>query len=196
MIIDYIILFMVVLGIGISLIYSLITGISPVPSSLKARKTIINSVSPDQDGYIYELGAGWGSLAFPVAHRCPKATVVAYEISPVPWLFMKIRSALFGPRNLHIVRRNFLNDNLGKASLVLCYLYPGAMTKLSAKLARELDSGANIICNTFELPAWTPNLVARIEDLMCPEIFYYKLESSFGSIKEVLDILATLGSVL
>ena len=127
---DYLILALVISGIFLSLLYSLITGISPVSSTFGSRKKIIKSVSRDQQGFIYELGAGWGALAFPLARRCPEATVVAYELSPVPWIFMKTRALIFGPRNLRIVRRNFLQDDLAKAALVVCYLYPGAMTKL------------------------------------------------------------------
>jgi len=193
---DYLILVLVVCGGAVSLIYYLITGISPVSSTFKSRKKIINSVSSDQEGYIYELGAGWGALAFPVARRCPNATVVAYELSPFPWMFMKIRAAIFGPRNLRLIRRNFLKDDLSKAAVILCYLYPQAMEKLSPKLAQELHAGTQIICNTFELPAWIPTVVANIEDLMCPQIFYYKLESAFSSVKELLDTLSSMSSLM
>jgi hypothetical protein len=189
---DYLILVLVLIGVTVSLVYCLITGISPVSSTWKSRKEMIKSVSRAQEGYIYELGAGWGALAFPVAKRCPKATVVAYELSPVPWLFMKIRATLFGPRNLVLKRRNFLKDDLSKAALILCYLHPQAMAKLSPKLATELAPTTQIICNTFELPAWVPSVVANLEDVMCPQIFYYRLETAFSSVKELLEVLASL----
>jgi len=165
---DYLILVLVLGVIVVSLLYTFITGISPVSSSLQSRKKIIRTVPPDQEGYIYELGAGWGAMAFPLARRCPEATVVAYELSPVPWLFLKVRALFFGPRNVKILRRNFLGDNLAKASLVVCYLYPGAMEKLSAKLLFELKPDAKVISNTFEIPAWTPTLIQNLEDVMCP----------------------------
>ena len=60
---DYLILALVLTGVTVSLVYCLITGISPVSSTWKSRKKMIKSVSRDQDGYIYELGAGWGALA-------------------------------------------------------------------------------------------------------------------------------------
>ncbi|MDX1776026.1 MAG: class I SAM-dependent methyltransferase, partial [Desulfobulbales bacterium] len=141
-------------------------------------------------GRIYELGAGWGALAFPMARRCPQATVIAYELSPVPWLFLKIRAFLFGPRNLKIIRRNFLNDDLSKAALVVCYLYPGAMAKLSPKLLFELKPGARVISNTFEIPTWTPAVVQNLEDVMCPQIFHYKMKTAVTSMHQVIDILS------
>lgn len=175
MLFEYFILAMVVVSVMTSLLYSLKTGISPVSSTFGSRKKIIRSVSRDQHGYIYELGAGWGALAFPLARRCPDANVVAYELSPVPWLFMKIWALFFGPGNLKIVRRNFFKDDLAKASLVVCYLYPGAMAKLSSKLAQELKLTAKVISNTFEIPSWTPTVVQKLEDVMCPHIFHYKM---------------------
>jgi len=192
MLFDYIILTAVIAGIFLSLLYSLITGISPVSSTFKSRRKIIETVEPDQEGFIYELGAGWGALAFPLARRCPRATVVADELSPVPWLFLRMRALFWGPRNLKIVRRNFLKENLSKASLVVCYLYPGAMQRLSSKLARELKPHASVISNTFAIPAWTPSLIQNIEDVMCPHIFHYNMESAISSIHKFIETSATM----
>ena len=189
---DYLILALVLGAVAVSLLYSVITGISPVSSSLQSRKNIIRTVPPDQEGYIYELGAGWGAMAFPLARRCPEATVVAYELSPVPWLFLKTRALFFGPRNLTILRRNFLKENLAKASMVVCYLYPGAMEKLSAKLLLELKPDARVISNTFEIPAWTPTCIQNLEDVMCPQIFYYEMHSAITSIHQFIDTLYLL----
>jgi len=189
---DYLVLVLVISGIIVSLLYTLITGISPVSSTFKSRKKIVRTFDPDQQGIIYELGAGWGALAFPVARRCPEATVVADELSPVPWIFLKIRAFLFGPRNLRIVRRNFLKDDLSKASLVVCYLYPGAMAKLSSKLVMELKPNAKVISNTFEMPVWTPTAIQNLEDVMCPQVFHYKMDSAITSIHQFIDIIATM----
>ena len=189
---EYIMLVLVLSGIVLCLYYSLLTGISPVSSTFKSRKKIIKTVSPTQEGFIYELGAGWGALAFPLARRCPESKVVAYELSPVPWLFLKLRAFLFGPRNLKIERRNFMKDDLSKASLVVCYLYPGAMVKLSSKLGAELHPGARVISNTFEIPDWAPTAVLNLEDVMCPQVFYYKMDSAIISIQQSIDIMTTM----
>jgi len=191
MLFHYLVLAIVLGAILVSLLYTVITGISPVSSSYISRKKIINTIPLDQEGIIYELGAGWGALAFPLARRCPKATVVAYELSPVPWLCMKIRSSILGPSNLKVVRRDFLREDLSKASLVICYLYPGAMTKLSAKLFIELRPKTQVISNTFEIPSWTPSIVQSLEDVMCPQIFYYKMESAITSVHQLIDVLWT-----
>ncbi|KPJ97311.1 MAG: hypothetical protein AMJ60_11835 [Desulfobacterales bacterium SG8_35] len=189
---DYLILALVLSAIVVSLLYTFITGISPVSSTSKSRKTIISTISPDQEGCIYELGAGWGAVAFPLARRCPKATVVAYELSPVPWFFLRIRGFFFGPRNVRILRRNFLKDNLSRASLVVCYLYPGAMAKLSSKLVLELKPSARVISNTFEIPVWTPTLVQSLEDVMCPQIFHYRMDSAITGMHQFIELLSSI----
>lgn len=189
---DYLVLVLVVGGIIVSLIYCLITGISPVSSTFQSRKKIIKAIPRDQKGFIYELGAGWGALAFPLARRCRKASIVAYELSPVPWLFMKIRLTLFGPRNIKLVRRNFLKEDLSAAVLVVCYLYPQAMTKLSPKLLMELQPSARVISNTYEMPFWTPAAVEAIEDIMCPQIIWYHVDSAITSLHQFIDILSLM----
>lgn len=189
---DYLVLVLVVLGVLTCLFYSLKTGISPVSSTFGSRKKIIKSIARNQQGYIYELGAGWGSLAFPLARRCPKATVVAYELSPVPWIFMKTWAMFFGPRNLRIIRQDFLKDDLAKASLVVCYLYPGAMVKLSSKLAQELKPSAKVISNTFEIPTWTPTVIQKLDDVMCPQIFHYKMKTAVTGIHQPIETLSTI----
>ena len=131
-------------------------------------------------------------MAFPLARRCPESKVVAYELSPVPWLFLKLRAFLFGPRNLKIVRRNFFKDDLSKASLIVCYLYPGAMVKLSSKLVMELKPNAEVVSNTFEMPTWTPTAIQSLEDVMCPQIFYYKMDSAIAGIHQFIDILTIM----
>jgi hypothetical protein len=99
---------------------------------------------------------------------------------------------MFGPWNLKLVRRDFLNDDLSKASLVVCYLYPGAMAKLSSKLVMELKPSAKVISNTFKIPSWTPSAIQNIEDVMCPQIFHYKMDSVIASIQQYIDIFSTL----
>lgn len=103
-----------------------------------------------------------------------------------------MRAFLFGPRNLKIKSRNFFKDNLSKASLVVCYLYPGAMAKLSTKLMLELKPSAEVVSYTFGIRAWTPVAIQNFEDVMCPQVFYYKMDSAITSIHQFIDILGVL----
>ena len=75
-------------------VYSLRVGITPMPSSGAARRRIVELVPADLEGTILELGSGWGGLAVALARRFPAAQVVAYELSPVPWIVARIRAAI------------------------------------------------------------------------------------------------------
>ena len=61
---EYAALTVVVSGIVISLLYTVLTSISPVSSTFKSRKKIVKTISLDQEGIICELGAGWGPWLF------------------------------------------------------------------------------------------------------------------------------------
>ena len=65
MLFEYAVLFVVLAGTSISLVYCGITGISPIPSSRLSRRFMMGLVPADLEGGICEMGAGWGTLAFP-----------------------------------------------------------------------------------------------------------------------------------
>ena len=119
------------------------TGISPMPSSPEAVQQVMAYVKPSRVGPIVELGAAWGSLAIPLARAYPDRSVLAYELSTIPWLFLILRKRLSGLQNLEVIRRDFFRDDLAKAASVVCYLYPGSMVRLSAKLRSELSYTLN-----------------------------------------------------
>ena len=62
MLFDYAVLAIVLLTTSLSLIYCVVTGISPVPSSRGSKKHMFALLPADFSGEIVDLGAGWGSL--------------------------------------------------------------------------------------------------------------------------------------
>ncbi|MCW9039595.1 MAG: class I SAM-dependent methyltransferase, partial [Rhodospirillales bacterium] len=110
---EYAFLVTVVIGVSVSLFYCAVTGISPIPSSAISRDCILDCMPDGFSGTVAELGAGWGSLAFPLAAAFPDAQILAYELSPVPWLFMHMRQIVFRRKNLTISRANFMKRPMG-----------------------------------------------------------------------------------
>jgi hypothetical protein len=51
--------------------YGIRLGITPMPSSRKAVRKIVSLIPEGTNGEIVDLGAGWGSLAYPIAKRFP-----------------------------------------------------------------------------------------------------------------------------
>ena len=149
------------------------TGISPMPSSKRAVQQVLGFVSPNQPGPIYELGAGWGSLAIPLARAFPDRSIIAHELSTIPWLFLLLRVRASGIDNIEVRRRDFFRDDLGKAAAVVCYLYPGSMVKLATKLQSELVPGTVVVSNTFGLPGWVPDQTSQLQDLYRTKIYRF-----------------------
>ena len=157
------------------------TGISPMPSSRRAVQHVLEFVVPPSDGPIYELGAAWGSLAIPLASSFPDRPIIAYELSTIPWLFLLLRVRVSGLSNIEVVRRDFFRDDLAKAAVVVCYLYPGSMVQLSTKLQSELIPGTVVVSNTFALPGWVPDQQVQLKDMYRTKIYRFVVDKESGA---------------
>ena len=175
MIFEYSLLTTVWVGFIVSVYYSLVTGISPIPSSRISTNHIIDIMPEHLVGDILELGAGWGTLAFPLAALFPDNRVLAYELSPVPWLFMKLRHLVFQRNNLKIIRRDFHKASLKGVGMVVAYLHSEGLAKVRNKMERELAPGTLVVSNTFEIPGWTYEEYHQLDDSFCPQVYLYRV---------------------
>ena len=132
----------------------------------------MQQLPPNLEGTVYELGSGWGTLALPLAKHLPHCHVVGIESSPIP--FWVSRALAYKQANLTFRREDFFEASLEDATLVICYLYPGAMEKLKEKFDRELRSGAWVISHTFAIPGWTPWRLEKVPDLYRTKIYIYR----------------------
>lgn len=96
---------------------------------------------------IFELGCGWGALAVALARAFPQASIIAFEVSPVPWAFARLRARKLP--NLRVVRADFFHQDLSGADAVTCYLMQRPMTRLAAVLDRALRPGTPVVALTF-----------------------------------------------
>lgn len=159
----------------ISIVYWTVkNGISPMPSSSKARHAI-TTLLPEVTGPVYELGSGWGHLLWRLSKHYTDVPIIGIENSQVPYLFSKFLFFLFPVKNLSIVRKDFLKTSLEDASLIVCYLYPGAMKKLQEKFTKELRPGTVVISNTFALTKWKPERELVLPDLYHTKIYLYRV---------------------
>jgi hypothetical protein len=170
----------IVLG-GVSLSAALVIwftlrmGISPMPSSGRAQRAVLDLIGDNLEGIVYELGSGWGGLAVSIARRHPKARVLAIEASPVPWLYSAAVSLALRLPNLRFLRADFFSCSLADASVVVCYLYPGGMERLATKLEIELAPGTVVVSNTFRVPGWEPERYVELEDMHRTRIYLYRV---------------------
>lgn len=157
-----------------SIVYwSIKNGISPMPSSPKVKAQMLKIPLNIDSGTIYELGAGWGTLAFAFAKKYPRNQVKAYETSWIPYAFCKLRNFIFPQANLEIYRTDFYAVPLKDASLVICYLYRDAMKRLKIKFDKELNSKAIVLSSTFKIPDKAPESTIEVADLYGTKIYIY-----------------------
>lgn len=172
-------LLIVAASIAISLVYSTIRlGISPMPSSIKAFKTVLKLVDKTGNGAIIDLGSGWGNVVIPMARRYPQRPVIGYELSLLPWLLSTLLKKLFNLQNLTLHRVNFYNVKLPQASVIVCYLYPQAMKKIQNKLQLEQPNIDFLISNNFALPTWQVDQKIQLDDFYKSPIYLYKITNT------------------
>ncbi|MCH9608795.1 MAG: hypothetical protein S4CHLAM45_07070 [Chlamydiales bacterium] len=162
-------LFLTLLVLSTATIISIITfsvnyGISPMPSNRRAVAAILAQFSPDFQGKIYDLGSGFGTLAYAFARHFPNATIIGFEVSPIPYFLSKV---LFRRKNLTYLRKDFFKVDLLEADGVVCYLYPGAMEKLEERPWRML------VTNTFALPTQKASQTIALGDLFNGKVYCY-----------------------
>ncbi len=170
---------------GFSIVWStFIVGISPMPSSKKAREAmmqlsneiVIDTSIEREGGPIFELGSGWGSLLIPLAKMHPRRKIVGYELSIMPWLTSVMFIKVLGLKNVKVYRQNFLNADLSGASVIFCYLFPAGMNTLEKKLNTENEKPEYLISNNFSLSTRQPIKVIQLTDLYKSPVYLYKLK--------------------
>ena len=154
-------------------------GISPMPSSKKARQAMLQLTADTGDGAILELGSGWGNLLIALALAYPQRNIVGYELSFFPWLISKMIIKVRGIKNIQLQRKNFIHADLTEASVIVCYLYPGAMTKLEKKLKAEKSELNYLISNSFFLPSYQPSKTIQLNDFYKSNVYLYRLKDSY-----------------
>ncbi|MCM3079413.1 SAM-dependent methyltransferase [Brevibacillus invocatus] len=171
----------VVLGLGavISIVWtSWRNGISPMPASALVRQAVANEVKRLQGtGTIVEAGSGWGTLGIHLAKHCQGWRVVGVENSPVPLhasqLLARLHFGVDAKAWAAFRRGNIYSWSYTDTPVVVCYLYPGAMQRLSPILSRQLAPGARVISVCFALPGWTPERVVTCRDLYRTKVYVY-----------------------
>lgn len=151
------------------------TGTPPVPTSNAARLVMLSlcPTSLEEGRKIYELGSGWGGVAFELARRYPRHQVIGYEISFLPWLVSVLRNRIGRCSNVTFKLRNIHNAGFENAGLLVCYLMPNAMERLAAGLVDKVNPGTWVVSNTFALPGWNHEVDVIADDRHRSHVYAY-----------------------
>lgn len=153
--------------------WSLRLGITPTPTSARVRSKLLETLPEKVDGNIYELGSGFGSLITVLAKTYPDQIIYGIERSPLPCWISRLSCRHL--RNVVIIQQDIFRHEWEGAGLIVCYLYPGAMEKLSKIFNQKLKTGCYIVSHTFRLPGWEPESENKANDLYRSPVYRYRV---------------------
>lgn len=148
---------MLVLALGILFLLCLIawasfTGAPWVPARRYDFAGLLNDSGLKKDERGVELGCGDGRLLKAMANR--GARVDGYEINPFLWLVAWLRC--LPAKNAHVHFGNLWNVSLQEYDIVVLFLMPRAMSRLSKKATAEMKPGSRLVSYVFALPDKKP----------------------------------------
>jgi hypothetical protein len=149
-------------------------GITPTSTSKRVREAIFDSLPHDFEGKIVDLGSGFGDFAVSVFQNFESTNLSCYEEALIPYWISKI---FFICRrcDIQLIKKDFLEAELGSYDLVFCYLYRKIMPTLWEKLQRELKPGSWVISHTFAFEGIKAKKVIHANDLYHTPIYFYQV---------------------
>ncbi len=128
-------------------LYAAFTSGPFVPSARKRHKTMLKLAELTDSDTVYDLGCGDGRLVFSASRLSKKA--IGYDLSIPLVLYGKILS-IFHPK-AQIRFGNIWKQNYDDATVIFCYLLPGAMKQFHKEVWPKLKKGTRVISNAFEI---------------------------------------------
>lgn len=161
--------------------FTLKNGISPMPSSSHARSAVmeeLKKLSLNSNHLIIDVGSGWGTLALQTARIFPNQMIMGLENSLIPFWISRLFKMMGPNSNLRLIHNDIYTYSYEQADIVLCYLYPGAMKRLSTIFEQQLHQEAFIISIFFALPGWKPERIIECTDFYRTKIYVYRRKSN------------------
>lgn len=151
-------------------------GISPMPTSAPVRRIVTSEMKRfGATGPIVEAGSGWGTLALHLSGHDLNWRITGIENSLIPLWISRLSARLSSSDNVTFLRGDIYSYSYEQVSVVLCYLYPGAMKRLSPIFRKQLVPGTRIISICFALPEWEPQEVIVCRDMYRTKVYIYQV---------------------
>ncbi len=120
-------------------------------TSKKVAQIMCKLAKINKNDVIYDLGSGTGTALITVAREFG-AKGIGIEIDPLRVLVSNLSIRINGVQDkIKIIKKNFYDVNISKASVIFVYLVPRVLEKLKPKLLRELKPGTLVISYRYKM---------------------------------------------
>jgi len=134
------------------------------PSSEGVVRAMIEIGKVGKDDLVYDLGCGDGRIVIAAAQKTG-ARGVGVDLDPE-----RIKESLENARKANVANRvqffqqDLFQTDIGKATVVMLYLWPEVNLKLRPKLLRELKPGTRVVSHSHNMGSWEPDQTIRTPD--------------------------------
>ncbi len=126
------------------------------PSSEEVVRTMLEIAQVGRDDLVYDLGCGDGRIVIAAARKIG-ARGVGIDLDPE-----RIKESLLNARKagvtdrLRFFQQDLFQADIGRATVVMLYLWPEINLKLRPKLLRELKPGTRVVSHSHDMGSWEP----------------------------------------
>ena len=147
---------------------------SRVPLYLSNRTTAdaLLGLLPAAPCRLVDLGCGDGGLLQHLARARPDCQFVGIEHAPLTWAWARVRCRRLA--NCRIVLGDFWSVSLAGYDVVYAFLSPVPMARLWQKAVAEIDAGARLVSNSFEIPDIAAEQVLDLPDRRGTRLYCYR----------------------
>ena len=127
------------------------------PSSEEVIRAMLEIAQVGKDDLVYDLGCGDGRIVIAAAQKAG-ARGVGVDLDPE-----RIKESLENARKAKVTDRvqffqqDLFQTDIGKATVVMLYLWPEVNLKLRPKLLRELKPGTRVVSHSHTMGSWEPD---------------------------------------
>jgi hypothetical protein len=139
-----------------------LTRVPYYPSSEVVWSEIADLLPSDQAANVLEIGSGFGGFCLFIKKHKPDSTVVGVELSPIIWLYSRIRQLVL-KIDCQFLRQDYRRINFAKQDLIFAFLSPAAMPALYLQAKKQMKTGAILASYRFEIPCAHNESVEEIE---------------------------------
>ena len=113
--------------------------------------------------FVVDLGSGDGRLVIAAVKSFGARGGFGVEIDEQLVAYANAKAAEAGVADrVRFYARDLFATDVGAATVVTIYLFPGIMARVADKLRHELAPGARVVSHDFALPGWRAERVATV----------------------------------